>query len=46
MSAGFNADAAMQAVADLAGGKTVEKLQMVASPKITKANIDSCPGDW
>ncbi len=46
MSAGFNADAAMQAVADLAGGKTVEKLQMVASPKITKANINSCPGDW
>lgn len=46
MSAGFNADAAVQAVSDLVDGKTVKKLEMVASPKITRENVDTCPGDW
>jgi len=46
MSAGDNALAALKVVGDLIDGKTVAKLGLVGTPKITKANVDTCPGDW
>jgi ABC-type sugar transport system substrate-binding protein len=46
MSPAANANAAADAIQGLVNGETVEKNQIVESPKTTKANADTCPGDW
>ena len=46
MSTAKNADAAIDAIEAVAAGKTVEKMQAVLSPPVTKDNLGSCPGDW
>jgi ribose transport system substrate-binding protein len=46
MSPGANANAAADAIEALAAGETIEKVQIVESPKTTQENADQCPGDW
>jgi ABC-type sugar transport system substrate-binding protein len=46
MSAGQNGAEAIKAIEAIASGKTFEKTQAVLSPKVTKENADTCPGDW
>jgi ribose transport system substrate-binding protein len=46
MSPGANANAAADAIEALSKGETIEKFQIVESPKTTQENADQCPGDW
>jgi ribose transport system substrate-binding protein len=46
MSAGKNGAEAIAAIEAIASGTKYEKTQAVLSPKVTKENADSCPGDW
>jgi ribose transport system substrate-binding protein len=46
MSAGGNGAAAITVLEAIASGATFEKTQAVLSPKVTKDNADTCPGDW
>lgn len=46
MSPAANANGAMDAIEALLAGKTIELRSVIPTPKTTKANVDSCPGDW
>lgn len=46
MSPATNANDAMDAIEAIVAGKTFEKKMAIQTPKTTKANADSCPGDW
>ena len=46
MSAGQNGEEAIAAIEAIVSGKPFEKTQAVVSPKVTKENADTCPGDW
>jgi len=46
MSAGQNGEEAIHAIEAIVSGAAFEKTQAVVSPKVTKENADTCPGDW
>jgi ribose transport system substrate-binding protein len=46
MSPAANASGAMDAIESLSKGETIEKRVAITTPKTTKENADSCPGDW
>lgn len=46
MSPGQNAAAVAEVINSLEAGDEVEQFLIVRTPKTTKANVDSCPGDW
>jgi len=46
MSAGGNGDAAIEVIEAIASHAKFEKTKSVLSPKVTKENVSTCPGDW